>query len=185
MNWWMNKVYFVKCWHTQSVLTTKLKNSALSKRSHSVWLTRWNMLWSFYVSKSILDTLSVQCSLMKTAMELILINTILQLWGWLSRSRTPSLGIHTAENVKVVEVTPIAIRYVIDPKGGSSLLQNVRITSHFHALKIPQNIKNTIVKFLPRRCLHVRGRVKWKSIRRTHRILLNGYLIERTKSAAI
>jgi len=46
--------------YCQSVLTTKLTHSALSKRRHSVWPTSWNMLWSFYVSKSILDTLSVQ-----------------------------------------------------------------------------------------------------------------------------
>jgi hypothetical protein len=35
------------------------------------------------------------------------------------------------------------------------LLQNVRITAHFHTLKITQNINNTIVQFLPRCCLHI------------------------------
>ena len=38
--------------------------------------------------------------------------------------------------------------YLIGPKGGGMLHQNVRITARFHTLKIPQNIKNTIVKLI-------------------------------------
>ena len=92
----------------------KTDNSLLSKRRHSVWPTSCNMLWSFYVSKGILDTLSVQFVGWKIAMELILMSMILLLWGWLSWSRTPSQGIHTAENEKVVNVTQSGTRYVFN-----------------------------------------------------------------------
>jgi hypothetical protein len=104
------EVNLVICWRTQSVPPTKLTKSALSKRRHSVWPTSWNMLWSFNVSKRMLDTLSVQFVWWKIAMEFIPTSRILQLWGWLSWSRTPSPGIHRTEKVKVVDVTPSATR---------------------------------------------------------------------------
>jgi hypothetical protein len=123
--------------------------NALSKRRHSVWPTSWNMLWSFNISKSILDTPSVQFVWWKKAIELILISTILQLWGWLYLSRTPSRGFTRRKMSRLRTWRRVQDTHLIYIKVGGMLLQKSESQPTSTPWKYPKTSKTRLLNSYP------------------------------------